>query len=586
MKASTKSESLIMSLIAGGGAGLTATVAASMINHDWLFWSKMTLSGVPNATGTAVISVITGISLAVFGGVSYALHAARKDETHQDGSEIGDASDLERMEAEGVKASGAGVKIGGVTLSRRRESGHLRLIGLPGSGKTVLLNSILMQVINNRLLDKVVIHDPKGDFVQWVKDPIIYAPWDKRSARWLIGVDIDSQALAIEAAKAWIPQNNGENAQFAEGAAQILAGLIFNLQKTRGTAWGFADLSRIIGSSQKSICEFAVAGWPAVSGLVASDEKGNLTRTTMSYLSTMLAPLSWVHQVASAESVATTSISFRAFAITEPPINRVLIFKNDARFAKAAETLFALTLRIIAQNLCSPVVAERKGDGAATWFFLDEFPQLAKSAGESVKMIQEVGRSKGARVILAAQDLAQFTERYGKEEGEVMTRLQQTVIYGRVSNDSAHEISSRAAKKTVLRTGRSLNENGNNSESLNQVEVPVIEPDDLTGLAIRKTGVEFIIQIEAQPAKVFVEFVDTPAVRESAIDNAAFMRVTPADVVELSSELEEKEVKSLMSAPVSPTSLSLASPSITAAMAGEELDAMNFDDFDPSDAKE
>lgn len=77
-----------------------------------------------------------------------------------------------------------------------------------------------------------------------------------------------------------------------------------------------------------------------------------------------------------------------------------------------------------------------------------------------------------------------------------------------------------------------MSETGSDSESLSQVDLPVIKPDDLTGLAITKTGPQFIVQIEAQPSLVVVPFESLPAVRPEAIDNEAFMTITSVTIPE------------------------------------------------------
>lgn len=574
MQAVTKSESLMFAAIAGIAISIAAVVTGNWLDvrffHEgWLDAARATLlSDESTSIGRGFIYTIIGFFVAGFGVTFYLAESSRSDQTHGSGTELGDINTIKKGEAAGIKATGEGIHVGKAVISRRREAGHFLVLGLPGSGKTVLLNSFLKEILDERSGDKIVIHDPKGDFTQWVDDPIIYAPWDKRSAKWLIGTDIDTQALAREAAAAWIPEPKSGDSQWTEGAGQILAGLLFYLQDQKGRNWGFSDLSDLIGGSQKSICKYAVEGWPAVSGLVASDEKGNLTKTTQSYLSTMLAPLSWIHQVAASEKNAVESVSFRDFAITESPSRRVLIFKNDSRFAKSAEVLFALTLKILAQNLCSPMVRERKGDGNGTWFFLDEFPQLAKSAGQSVQMIQEVGRSKGARVIVAAQDISQFIGRYGREEGETMTRLQQTVIYARLSSESAYDISNNSPKKTVFRRSKSISESGNNSDSMSQVDVPVLTPDDLTGLRITESGPEFIVMVESKPSRITVQFPSIENVRQAAEDNVDFMTITRKSVAESESLFgDSKEEKT------SPSALSEVEP-----MSFDDVDGMDFDE--------
>src|SRR5690606_4758763 len=66
-------------------------------------------------------------------------------------------------------------------ISLDRETRHALLLGSIGGGKTQAALPILLAAIERD--DRVIVHDMKGDFTAGLPgDPLIVAPWDRRSA--------------------------------------------------------------------------------------------------------------------------------------------------------------------------------------------------------------------------------------------------------------------------------------------------------------------------------------------------------------------------------------------------------------------
>ena len=153
---------------------------------------------------------------------------------------------------------------------------------------------------------------------------------------------------------------------------------------------------------------------------------------------------------------------------------------------------------------------------------LDEFPQAGKEVGKSVRKLQEVGRSKGIRVIVAAQDESQFLAEYGRETGRVQGSMQQTMIFGRLASQTAKEVSERSGKKQVLL--RHSNVSGPTPDQPHNYQRAVLEPEDFARLKTSKRGAELLVVVDGVPGKVTVPFPDLSAFpkRAAVIDNPRF----------------------------------------------------------------
>jgi hypothetical protein len=529
-------EALILGVVVAAVAFTAATIGTvyvggllglDIMTHLKNFWS---IGVNPPDYVKIALMVILGISALAGIMTTAAMLRGSRMETHVSGLQMGDARALNAGEKVGIKQTGKGISFGGVTLSRRRETGHMLVLGLPGSGKTVLLNTIVQQIVDDiessaneeEKPDRLVIHDPKGDFTGWmpVDKSLLYGPWDKRSVAWDIAHDLNSEALASEAAAAWI--KDSKDPMFSEAARGACEGLLMYLMHEKPGAWTLQDLADILKLEPAKVVGIAIKGFPANAANLVLDEEGNPITTTSNILTTMASALKWVHQAAAAERSATERFSMFKW-LMEAPKKPILILKADARYPNASQGLFALILKVANNTICSPEMPEVPASAPGIWFVLDEFPQMGKASGEIVRTLQEFGRSRGARVITAAQDMSQYLDIYGREGGRVQTSLQQTVVLARQSDESAQEIANRMGKRLVNRWSGSMSKSSGYSESISQQEASVIAPHHLTRLAISKKGPEVICAIEGQPAKLVVPFPKgIKQTQAQAVGNPAF----------------------------------------------------------------
>lgn len=276
------------------------------------------------------------------------------------------------------------------------------LLGGSGSGKT----SILWPVINQAQArgDRTLIFSFKGDFQQKATFPFsLLAPWDSRSVRWQLGKDIRTRLHAESLAKTLIPTPERDPI-WAQGAQGLLTAIISEVQSKYGEAWGFFRLAQA--------CSVALSDYDSLVQTVMSESPlarsflmGKDSKTTASYLAQMASNLSDVVNLGVADfSNRGAPWSVRDWLAGKTPGAAILGYLPESEG--------------LSQAYCSSIIeqtvkqilgfADASPDARRIWLFLDEVPQAGKIP--SITSALEAARSKGCRVVLGMQGVAQLEE--------------------------------------------------------------------------------------------------------------------------------------------------------------------------------
>ena len=119
-------------------------------------------------------------------------------------------------------------------------------------------------------------------------------------------------------------------------------------------------------------------------------------------------------------------VSFKEWAVNEP-IHRQVFIQGHGSYPQLSAALSEGILGVIAGLMGSaelPDDRERK-----LWIIADEFAQMGKAP---LRKICEVGRSKGARVVIATQDFAQLEEIHGKPSVQALISMCGTLMVGQI----------------------------------------------------------------------------------------------------------------------------------------------------------
>ena len=417
------------------------------------------------------------------------------------------------------KGEVCGLKIGGVELARKREVGHLYLVGLPGAGKTVTLSSVIAQA--RERADRTLLNDSKGDYTAllWTKNgAAMLGPWDERAAIWDASADVDSPARAQEFARIVVGEGGKENGFFYDNARRLFAGLVQSLPHD----WTWRDLYlSLIGNPADLVRKSATKDPQVPIAMPSFFTGGEISAAEKNILSTLAQRTGWIGQMAAVDSPNRERFSMRVWLQGHGPA--LVILNNNPNYQTAGEALFGSILAVAASVVASADLPEISADEAGTWFILDEFPQLGKDSFPHIQKIEELGRSRGVRVVKALQDESQLTALVGREKAAPILAMQSAKVYCRVSDSTAEAVAKRIGEREIRRYQSTADGGALPGKSAMPDRQQVINPSDLLGLQETREGIEIVVHIEDSMGKTVQPFgPKTPAIAEAFVESAAW----------------------------------------------------------------
>ena len=412
-----------------------------------------------------------------------------------------------------------GLRIGGIELARKREVGHIYLVGLPGAGKTVTLSSVISQARERG--DRVLLHDPKGDYTAylWTENgAALLGPWDSRSVIWDASADVDSPARTQEFARIVVGEGAKENGFFYDNARRLFAGLVQSLP----FGWTWRDLySALIGDPAELVRKAASKDPQVPIAMPSFFTGGDISPAEKNILSTLAQRTGWIAQMAAVDIPSRERFSIRAWLQGHGPA--LAILNNNPNHQTAAEALFGSILALAASVVASADLPEISADESGTLCIFDEFPQLGKDSFPHIQKIEELGRSRGVRVVKALQDESQLTALVGREKAAPILSMQSTKIYCRVSDTTAEAVAKRVGEREIRRYQSTADGGALPGKSAMPDRQQVLNPSDLLGLQETRNGVEMLIHIEDTIGKTVQQFgPSTPSIAEAFAESAAW----------------------------------------------------------------
>ena len=405
-----------------------------------------------------------------------------------------------RMSAAQRQGTVRGVVLGGVEISRRRETEHVLMLGLPGAGKTT---AVIFPVIDQGRArgDRVVCHDIKGDITAARFDPetcVLLGPWDERAALWDIGSDFFSPALVDEFAAGVCgadPKTAGQNLSFHIGAAMLLRGLI-KARMAAGERWTWATLADDLALPPRELAQRAARGDALVSKncptLFSADPNAEIGRGDDAKLSILSTSSGFIMQLAAVQRAnrGARLFSLRRWLLGEAdPEIRLVLLNNNAQFAKVSKAIFGAMLNVIAALASSSAMPEKSADDPGLWLVLDEGRQLGGAGLEAATTVAEVGRSRGVRVVLGLQDAEQLAAEVGRDAAGPMMRVQGLRLYLRAAPESAENMARTIGEREIQRIQSTAQAGAVQGKTATYDRVPVCLASAFTGLKAREVEI-------------------------------------------------------------------------------------------------
>ena len=307
-------------------------------------------------------------------------------------------------------------------LSFDRETRHFLIIGSVGGGKTAIIIPLIKAALERG--DRMVIYDSKGDFSSWVVNAGLLAPWDSRSLAWDIGLDCADRQDAREVAARLIPEGN--DPLWHTAARQILTAILIKLQVEQQTAWGWKELYELVCLPKDELMAIVRAYTPEAIHVADAPEK-----TALSVLANFGAHMSLIGDLARAWGGLPQKQRFSVaqWLDNDQSKPQVLVLQGSGKYKELAQVFIQSIITMMVGHINSPNFVESRE--RRLWFVLDEFPQLGKLDG--VAQLLEIGRSKGVRVVMGAQDISQIKALYGDHTANSWTSMIGTQIVVRVN---------------------------------------------------------------------------------------------------------------------------------------------------------
>lgn len=448
---------------------------------------KLTFSNVSGNLATrGGVSLLTAAALGVWLFVEGFKPRERlrhiRGRRYLDGQEaIKKAQALSKVE---IKDSAVGVPLSqDFNFSAERETTHTLCVGGVGAGKTTIAHHILKGIFARD--DRALIVDWKGDFTQAYKGRI-FNPLDRRSLRWCVALDVVSALDAQAFASQIIPDPvGGADPFWANSARAVLASVVKHLQTTKPKRWTWGDLYETACLSLAELQTIVKTQNPHAFASISEAGK-----QTQGVLSQMLAQMDSVRVLAEAEADDPEAVGFS--------IRRWLAGHGRGQIILAGSTeherLCAGAMRAVITSAAAQLQALPDSKTRRVWLVCDEFPKLGKC--EAVPKLLAFGRSKGARVVLLAQDLAQLRHIYGADETKSITSMVGTILIGRTQGGETADMLAKQVIGTreVERRNTTTQGNGASSSSWQRDELLVVHPSELqTELGKRGDHIQALI---------------------------------------------------------------------------------------------
>jgi len=308
---------------------------------------------------------------------------------------------------------------GGRFISFSAACKHFLAVGSTGSGKTVLI-SLLMKEVMREIAERgnadarALVYDSKTDLLSMIRGMgvpedrlLVLNPFDARVWAWHMAADIRDPMQADDVANVLIPSSKGDtNPYFPETARRFLAGIIEVFIESAGENWTLRDLILAVKTPErlKLILSSSSETEDLQQHFQPPQTFANVNATLSGHLRKYRSIAAVWHHAGK-----------RRFTIRDwLKSQQVMVLGNNAKAKEPIQRLNCLIFSEVTKEILS------QSGRAATenWLFLDEFGDL----GELTNLVDlmKLGRSKGAAVVLGAQDVADIDSIYGKDRSRTI----------------------------------------------------------------------------------------------------------------------------------------------------------------------
>lgn len=353
--------------------------------------------------------------------------------------------------------------------------------GMPGSGKTTLIASLMNSVLPSVGRGhgcRALVYDDKQEYVarlHGIVDParlVLLNPLDQRSYAWDIAADVTDYVVALQLATVFIPPEPHSTQPFFTDSARKLMAEVMHVFMTRTPKdWTFRDVV-LACSTYDALRRVLNATW---FGQAALETTFGARRSGGDIMSTLGTKLAYLPPLAAGWEAAARErqrVSLTNWVNGEG----VLVLSGDPTVRQSLDAVNQILLNRATQLLLGrpEPVTDR------TWVFLDELREGPLFSDAHCALNQ--GRTKGLSLVIGFQTLEGMEARYGEKEArELISGCEIRAFLRMESEATCRWASDSIGQSEFLRYERSFSPQGiSSAERL--VEKALVLPSQLRSL--------------------------------------------------------------------------------------------------------
>jgi type IV conjugative transfer system coupling protein TraD len=398
--------------------------------------------------------------------------------------------------------------IGKMPLVRDMETRHFLVSGSTGSGKTNLIDNLLLQVAKKK--QPAVVIDQTGEMIAkyYNKDrgDIIFNPLDSRSHDWDFWSDCGAREELERFSKILIgfnrKQSNSHSDPFWENSAEsVFNACVEYLRQQNGSDNSIKSLVNIVCNSDLKYLRTILANSEA-SRYVGEGSK-HTASSILSVLATNARPLKYLKDIEKAENVFSMK---QYFTNIKGGAESWLFLATKPSSRSLTLPLIACLTELALASLMEIGIDQKR----RVWVVMDELASLGKLP--ALTPIMTEGRKYGACVVAGLQSLNQLYEGYGHYGGSTIFGQFGTSFFFRNTEPTvAKMVSSMCGQQTLIRQQKNTSFGANEfrdgvSYSEQHQKKALVEPEDLANLAVGQCYV-LLPEPEVRLAKIQTEEV-------------------------------------------------------------------------------
>lgn len=329
------------------------------------------------------------------------------------------------------------------------ENRHFLIVGRPGTGKTTLLNRVLEKLRARE--DKVIIYDFKGDYLSTFYEPsrdLIFNPLDSRCINWCLFNEVSMMPDIDSIATSMIPPSSRDDKFWVDAARDIFSSILHYLaitgERTNQAIWQYVSYTepQMLELMQQAVEQKIEPARKALGYLQGYEHGSKVASDTLSTMRQYTNCFLYMKHLGNEFSIKKWLDQDRG---------SFLFISNYANLRDTLKPILSLMIDLAMKHILSmPENINRR-----RFIIIDEFASLQRLT--TIVQALEQGRSKGASLWLALQDISQLQKLYGHETAYTITNNCNTILSFAVSDPNSQEYLSRLFGETeILETDESL----------------------------------------------------------------------------------------------------------------------------------